>query len=212
MSTGTTIKRMTAEEFAEWVERPENDNKWFELVRGEVIELPPPQRRHGVVCMNVASFLDRYVREHGKGYLTCNDSGVILERDPDTVRGPDVAYYEDADRFEDLHPQYGEVPPRLAVEVLSPSDRADQVTRKISDYLRTGVALVWLIDAEARLVTVYRPEQGQRSLEESDELTGEDILPDFRCRIADLFRLPGERARKANAGQIKPKSTKKRRR
>src|SRR5437588_4805347 len=105
MRTATALtKRMTADEFCDWVHRPENDNKWFELVRGEVIELPPPMKRHGVVAWNVARALDAYVREQRKGYLTINDAGVILERDPDTVRGPDVAYYQDADRFEDLHP------------------------------------------------------------------------------------------------------------
>src|ERR671935_1003598 len=103
MSTaGTTTRRMTAEEFAEWAGRPENNDKWFELVRGEVIELPPPLKRHGVVAWNVARALDAYVHERGKGYLTINDAGVILERDPDTVRGPDVALYEDAQTFAEL--------------------------------------------------------------------------------------------------------------
>jgi Uma2 family endonuclease len=195
MSTATLPKPMTAEEFAEWVGRPENDNKWFELVRGEVIELPPPQKRHGVVCMNLGRILGTYIFQRGKGYLAGNDSGVILERDPDTVRGPDVAYYEDAERFADLHPKYGEVPPLLAVEVLSPNDRADRVTRTISDYLRNGVTLVWLVDPDARTVTVYRPDKPSRFLEEGDELAGEEVLPDFRCRVAHFFSLPGDQAK-----------------
>src|ERR671924_452684 len=145
---------LTAEEFCEFVHRPENANKWFELVRGEVIELPPPMKVHGVVCGNAAWLLGTYVRQRRKGYVTSNDSGVILERDPDTVRGPDVALYEDANTFAELHPKYGEVLPVLAVEVLSPNDRADRVTRKITDYLRNGVRLVWLVDPEIRTVTV----------------------------------------------------------
>jgi Uma2 family endonuclease len=87
---------MTAEEFLEWTQRPENENRWFELVRGEVIELPVPAKIHGRVCINVGFILETYVRQRGFGYITGNDSGVILERDPDTVRGPDVALYEDA--------------------------------------------------------------------------------------------------------------------
>jgi Uma2 family endonuclease len=161
MSVGTTAKkRMTAEEFFDWVHQPENENRWFELVRGEVIQLPPPQKPHGVVCCNLAYLLSAYTRARRKGYLTSNDSGVILEREPDTVRGPDVACYEDAQTWEELHPKYGEVPPRLAAEVLSPSDRANQVNRKITDYLKSGVALVWLIDPENRTVTVYRRDKG----------------------------------------------------
>jgi Uma2 family endonuclease len=194
MSTETKTKRMTAEEFYDWVHQPEQANKWFELVRGEVIELPPPRRPHGVVCVKVAAALDRYVTERGKGYVACNDSGVILERDPDTVRGPDVALYEDADAFADLHPKYGEVPPRLAVEVLSPDDRASQLMRKITEYLRGGVGMVWVIDPESRTVTVHRPDRAQVEIGEAEELTGDDVLPSFRCRAADFFRLPRDKA------------------
>jgi Uma2 family endonuclease len=193
MSTGglVTKQRMTAEEFYDWVHRPENSNKWFELVRGEVIELPPPQKRHGAVTANTTRILGNYTFQRGKGYVTGNDTGVILERDPDTVRGPDVALYEDAQKFEELHPKYGKVPPRLAVEVLSPRDRWSRIIRKITDYLRTGGELVWLIDPENRDVTVYRPNREPYVVEESQELTGDDVFSDFKCRVADFFLLPG---------------------
>src|SRR5262249_44511931 len=160
MSTATTRARMTAEEFLEFVSRPENKNQFFELVRGEEIQLPPPMKPHGRVCVNVSFLLENYVRQRSFGYVTSNDSGVILERDPDTVRGPDVALYEDAQSFEELHPKYGETPPVLAVEVLSPNDRANRVNRKITDYLKNGVALLWVVDPESRTVTVYRPDRG----------------------------------------------------
>jgi len=186
---------MTAEEFCDWVHQPEQANKWFELVRGEAIELSSPTKPHGVVCIKVGTRLMAYAEQRGCGYVTCNDSGVILERDPDTVRGPDIAFYEDANTFAELHPKYGEVPPRVAVEVLSPNDRANKVLRKINDYLRCGVGLVWVIDPEIRTVTVHRPGKAQVELEESQELTGEDVLPDFRCIVADFFTLPGDRAK-----------------
>jgi Uma2 family endonuclease len=199
MSTAATTakKRMTAEEFCDWVHQPEQANKWFELVRGEVIELPAPNKPHGFVCADMGRILGNFVYEQGKGYLTGNDSGVILERGPDTVRGPDVAYYEDAETFAELHPKYGEVPPRLAIEVLSLSDRLGKVMRKIMDYVRNGVALVWLIDPETRNVTVHRPGKEPYVVEENQELTGEDVLPGFRCQVVDFFSLPGERAKRA---------------
>src|SRR5215469_7000192 len=147
MSTTTTAKKlMTAEEFGDWVHQPEQANKWFELVRGEVIELPAPMKPHGAVCVNIIRILSSFTFEQGKGYLTSNDSGVILERDPDTVRGPDIAFYEDASTFAELHPKYGEVPPRLAVEVMSSSDRYTRITEKINDYLNNRVEMVWLIE------------------------------------------------------------------
>jgi Uma2 family endonuclease len=190
----STKQPLTAEAFGDFVHRPENANRWFELVRGEVIELPPPMKPHGVVCMNVGRILSVFTFERGWGYVTTNDSGIILERGPDTVRGPDVALYEDAETFEDLHPKYGEVPPRLAVEVLSPNDQARRVSRKVMDYLRNGVPLVWLIDPEARTVTVYRPDKGPFLVEGDQELSAEDILPGFRCRAGDFFRLPQKKA------------------
>src|SRR5947208_556846 len=94
MSAGSTAKRMTAEEFFEWLPRPENEDRFFELVRGEVIELPFTTHIQGAVCAAVSFTLSQYVRQIGKGYATCNDCPVILSRNPDTVRGPDVSYYE----------------------------------------------------------------------------------------------------------------------
>src|SRR5262249_29769272 len=154
---------------------------------GEVIELPAPKKPHGRVCMRIGFVLETYVCQRGYGYITSNDSGVLLERDPDTVRGPDVALYEDANSFEELHPKLGEVPPSLAVEVLSPSDRASKIQAKIVDYLRNGVPLVWVVDYEDRTVTVYRPDRGPVELKADQELMAEDILPGFRCKISDFF-------------------------
>jgi Uma2 family endonuclease len=188
----TKSKLMTAEEFYDWANRPKNENKWFELVRGEMIELPSPGLPHGVVAANAVRILGNYTFERRKGYVASNDCGVILERDPDTVRGPDVALYEDAHSFDELPPKYGETPPRLAVEVLSPNDRADQVMHQITDYLRNGVALVWLIDPEARTVTVCQPDKGPRVYKENEELSGEEVLPGCRCCVADFFFMPGQ--------------------
>jgi Uma2 family endonuclease len=191
MSTVTTPVKMTAEEFLDWVQRPENANHWFELVRGEVIELPAPTKIHGRICANIGYLLEGYVRQRGFGYVTSNDAGVLLERDPDTVRGPDVALYEDAQSFEELHPKYGEVPPRLAVEVMSPNDRIGRVLTKISDYLRNGVSLVWLVDFEERRVAVYWPDRPFEVLKADQELSAEDVLPGFRCRVSEFFFVPG---------------------
>ena len=199
MSTGITTKRMTAEEFGDWVQLPENANRWFELVRGEVIELPPPMRPHDAVAFNIARILAGYVYANAKGYCTSNDAGVILDRDPDTVRGPDIAYDEDADTFEDLHPKYGEVPRRLAIEILCPSDKAGQVTRKITDYLSNGVEVVWLIDPEQRNVTVYQPDKTPFILEGSQQLTCELILLGFRCGLDELFLLHPRHAKQPPA-------------
>lgn len=193
MTTPVTARKlMTADEFWEFCQRPENENRWLELIRGEVIELPRPTRRHGIVCNNIGRILGNYTFQVGRGYIATNDSGVILEEDPDTVVGPDVAYYTDAARFRDVHPKWGEEPPVLAVEVLSPNDKPSRVNAKVAGYLRNGVRVVWLIDFEDNKITVYRPDRTLSVLAESDELTGGNELPGFSCRVADFFALPGD--------------------
>jgi Uma2 family endonuclease len=188
----TKAKLMTAEEFLEFVERPENDERSFELVRGEVIELSRPKLPHGVVCNNAGRILGNYTFTRRKGYVVSNDTGVILERDPDTVRGPDLAYFEGVRTFADVPDTWAVTPPRVAVEVLSPNDRADQVNDKLTDYLANGVELVWLIDPSCRTITVYTANSGPRVFTENDTLTGGDVLPGFRCKVADFFFMPEE--------------------
>jgi Uma2 family endonuclease len=200
-ATSPATRLMTADEFLEFVGRPENDGRWFELVRGEVIELPPPTKIHGVVSINVAGHLWMYARQVKRGYITTNDAGTLLERDPDTVRGPDVAYFTDAHRFQDLHPKYGEHPPVLAVEVLSPDDRVNRVLQKVDDYINNGVQVVWLVDPDHRTVRVYRPGHPPQTLYADQEIDGGDALPGFRCPLVEFFRLPEDeaQARPANA-------------
>jgi Uma2 family endonuclease len=191
-ATSAGKELMTAEQFWDYCQLPENQNKWLELVRGEVIEVPRPTRRHGVVASNIDFVLKTYARRVRRGYVATNDSGVILEENPDTVVGPDVAYYTDARTFEELHPKWGKDPPLLAVEVLSPNDKTSRVNEKISDYLLNGVKLVWLVDYEERKITVYRPDRSLVVLKETAELTGGEELPDFNCSVAELFRLDSE--------------------
>jgi Uma2 family endonuclease len=181
---------MTVDEYWDFVNRPENENKFLELRRGEVIELPRPTRLHGITCLEIGRLLGNHVAKLGKGYLASNDAGVILEERPGTVVGPDVAYYTDAETYEDVTPKWGDVPPVLAVEVLSPNDKPTQVNEKVVDYLRSGVKLVWLVDYEERKVTVFRPGRSPEIVRATDELTGGDELPGFSCRVADFFKFP----------------------
>lgn len=189
--------RMNADDFYEFVNKPENRTRSFELVRGEVIEVSRPRRSHGFIYGNVARILGNYTFRKKKGYVTSNDSGVVLEHDPDTVRGPDVAYYEDVEAFEDLPEKWGDIAPRLAVEVLSPNDTAHLIIDKITDYLNNGVEVVWVIDPDNKRVTIYSKTAGVQMLTEKDALPGGDVLPGFRCKMADLFLLPDTTRRPA---------------
>ncbi|MGC1276184.1 MAG: Uma2 family endonuclease [Planctomycetaceae bacterium] len=204
MATITT-RPITAEEFAAFVERPENAGRYFELDEGEIIELPPPKPPHGFVSITIGALLWNYCRQRGRGYVFSNDTGVVVGRDPDTVRGPDAMLYDDEKTFTDLESEnaYLETPPVLAVEILSPSDRHGPLARKVAQYLNGGVQLIWVVDPPAREVTVDRPGAdpdivgpdivGPDIVGPDGELSGGDILAGLSIKVADLFRMPGEK-------------------
>jgi Uma2 family endonuclease len=187
----TSRQKMTASEFYDWVHRAENRNRFFELDCGEVVEMPPPGKYHGFVCGNVAGILRNFAIQRRKGYVCTNDAGVLVEHDPDTVRGPDVTFYEDAQNAADMDRQYAERPPLLAIDVLSPNDRINKTNRRITQMLRGGVAVVWLIDPDSRDVSIYRLGQDPILLVETQELTGDPVLADFRCKVSEFFAMPG---------------------
>lgn len=183
---------MTADEFWDFVHLPENEDRDFELIRGKVVEMSRPTLPHGRVCTNVGFELETWARRLGRGYVVSNDAGVSLEENPDSVLGPDVAYFSNGESFDELSPKWAESAPVLAVEVLSPNDRPGKINQKIAAYLRGGTKLVWLVDYEERTVTVYHPDRNFEIYKAGDELTCSEDLPGFTCRVADLFRLPGQ--------------------
>lgn len=174
---------ITAEEFAAMPQPADGTRQ--ELVRGKVIQMPPVQGRHGFVASKIDRKVGNFVDDRKLGWVVV-ESGVILRRDPDTVRGPDVSFYS-IDRHPEPPDRYFEIPPDLAVEVLSPDDRRSKVREKIREYISQGVKLVWLVDPEAKTVTVYRGSLRGSEFDESEILDGGDILPGFTCPIADFF-------------------------
>ena len=191
-------KLMTADEFLQWVHKPENADRYFELERGKVIEMPPPIPWHGFLTAQITHILRLHANTSGTGFVLSNDAGVVVEQNPDTVRGPDVSYYaesfSDPAEFENLLRKYLTIPPVIAVEVLSPSDRVNRVAAKVDEYLAFGVKQVWVVDPETKDVAVHRPSKPMLLLDGEAELLGGDDLPGFSCRVSDFFRLPGQKA------------------
>jgi Uma2 family endonuclease len=180
-----------AEAFLDYAHRPENQGKHLELVRGQVVEMSRPGERHCLVCGNVVWVLNNYIRLRRRGRVLSNDPGILVERDPDTVRGPDVALFDDVKPYDQLNPKFAEGMPTLVVEVLSPNDRVGKVTRRIGEYLRAGVRLVWVIDPEERDVAVHRPGQPSEVFDGDQVLVGYDVLPELACALSDLFFVAG---------------------
>jgi Uma2 family endonuclease len=185
MATEIKTKLLTAEEFMD----ADFGEGTFELVRGEVVQMPPSMPEHGVVCNNVAAILWHYGRQSGHGYSLSNDSAVVTERGPDTVRGADVCFYSHAHwPRSQVGTKLPPVPPDLVVEVYSPSNRPGETLDKVGEYLGAGVLLVWVVYPKSRSVAVYRSlDEPPQVLEEGAVIENVPELPGFRCPVADFF-------------------------
>ena len=185
MATDINTKLITADEFMAM----DLGEGRHELVRGEVVEVPPAMPEHGRICINVGFALELYARRTRVGYAIGNDSVVVTERDPDTVRGADVCFYRE-DRWPraEVGTSPPPVAPDLVVEVVSPSNRPGDVSEKTREYLAAGTPLVWLVYPSKKTVVVHRSgSMDPVELGESDTLEGFAELPGFRCPVADFF-------------------------
>ncbi len=180
----TTSALLTAEAY---LRMPDNGQP-TELVRGEVITMPPPTPRHGEICSQAGYVLQRYLDDHPLGRIVSNNAAVITERDPDTVRGPDVAYYSYARVLKGPLPLgYLHVPPELVFEVRSPSDRWRDILRKVAEYFEAGIAVVCVLDEENLSANVFSAELNPRVVGPDQELNLPEVLADFRVLARRFF-------------------------
>jgi Uma2 family endonuclease len=143
MATIVPEHLLTAEAYAHLPDR----GKPTELIRGRVVEMNVPAPRHGEICVNVIALLHPHIRANKLGRLVSNDSGVLTERGPDTVRGADLAFYSYSRVPPGPLPRgYLGVVPELVFEVRSPTDRWGKMYAKVSEYLAAGVSVVCVLD------------------------------------------------------------------
>jgi Uma2 family endonuclease len=186
MATVSTAERLlTIEEYAQLPD----PGFPTELVRGKVVSMNVPYPYHGFVCSKVDRLVGGFIEAHDLGYPTCNDSGVVTERDPDTLRGADFAFWSYARIAKGAFPKkgYPEVAPDLAMEVKSADDRWKKILTKVAEYLNAGVSAVCVLDPERRTITVYRPDQPEQTLTAEETLTLPDILPGFSVDVRRFF-------------------------
>lgn len=172
---------MTVEEF----ENLDDDDRYrHELIKGELLTMPSPKPLHGRIVANLTFLLLQHTRADRLGDVHA-ESGYHLERNPDTVLGPDVSFVsrERVNRTDDT---YYKGPPDLAIEVLSPGDRKSYVERKLAIWLETGTRSVWLVNPRRRTVEVISSLDDRRMLHEDDELV-DDTLPGFRVKVSEIF-------------------------
>jgi Uma2 family endonuclease len=183
--TALTEKLLTAEEFSRLPDPPDGSHQ--ELVRGVVVTMSRPRGPHGYCCAAITGAIWAYLKEHRIGSVFSNDTGIVTESAPDTVRGPDVFYFS-LERLPTVpETEYMRIGPDLAVEVLSPSNRRAGILEKIREYLVVGTRIVWVLSPEDRSVTIHRVAEEGKVLYSGATLTGEDVLPGFSVPVAELF-------------------------
>lgn len=174
---------MTAEEYSRLPEGEGLD----ELIAGFVVSEPQPLPRHGRIQTELASRLHRHVRSRKLG-VVLTESGFLLATDPDTVRGPDIAFVR-GDRYDPREEATGffRGAPDLAVEIRSPSNRPGEIHAKVADLLAAGSKLVWVVDPDRRLATVYRTLLAPTLVAADGILDGEDVVPGFQVTLSELL-------------------------
>lgn len=186
MATATETKLMTVEEFA----RRTDPGYPEELIRGRVEAITLPKPYHGYMCQQLSRLLGNLAEAGDLGYVLTNDSGVITQRGPDTVRGADVCYYSYAKVPKGSLPRdrYLDVPSDLVAEVLSPDDRWAKVLEKVAEYLNAGVGVVLVVDPEQRAVQAYEAERAVRIVGAGETLALPGVFGEaFAMEVGRLF-------------------------
>ncbi|MBI5757949.1 MAG: Uma2 family endonuclease [Planctomycetales bacterium] len=187
MSTVGTPPKVTPEEL---LTMPDGVN--YELVNGELVE-----RNMGFQCSRIGTTITRlvgnYVEAHHLGWVLGADASYqCFPDDIDKVRKSNVSFVS----FDCLAPAdepvgHCLVAPKLVVEVAAPTDTVFELSKNVDDFLEAGTEVVWLVNPCKQTVDVLRPDGSLRRLRADDEISGDDVLPGFRCLVRDFFATQG---------------------
>jgi len=175
--------------------QPENENNHYDLIDGELFEMPASGGVHGRLASKISRYLGIYADEHDLGEVTV-ETGYHPPDNRNTLLSPDVAFLSKAKVPDPFPDKYIPVMPDLAVEIVSPSDALKQVRRKATTYLQNGTQLVWIVIPSEKGIDVCRTVTGARLdiefVGQDGVLSGEDVLPDFELTVGVLFPIEND--------------------
>ena len=158
-----------------------------ELVRGELVSMSPTGYDHGWISSKIDRALGNFVESRKLGRVLASEAGFLISRDPDTVLAPDVAFVRAERDPPGGQKQFFPGAPDLAVEVLSPNDRASDVNAKVQTWLDAGAVVVLVVDPQTQTVAVHRQPREVQILGRDDFLTIADLLPEFSLPVKEIF-------------------------
>lgn len=177
-----TMQRYTVEEFEAFVDLLENEDKLFEFIGGEIIEVPSNPYSSFIGSIILTALMN-FVMKFKLGFVTGEAAGYKVGSER---YAPDVAFISNIKQQKLARSGYNSNPPDLAVEVVSPTDRTAKLTIKISNYLAAGT-VVWVVYPDTKEVQVHAPSQSVQVLTLGDKLTGGKVLPNFEMAVDDIF-------------------------
>ena len=165
--------------------RQPDDGRKYELVNGEVHEVPATVRHDEIGAIVIYRLMPFVI---GRGILCSAQAGFRMQGG--NLRSPDVSFVR-ANRLPDgkAPDSFGDGAPDLCVEILSPSEEAGDIDRKLREYFASGARLVWHLFPETQRILAFTSPTIRTIYEPDDELDAGDVLPGFRCRVEDLFRI-----------------------
>ncbi|MFO0899005.1 MAG: Uma2 family endonuclease [Pirellulales bacterium] len=181
--SATAPPLVTAEEL--WL-RPD-DGLRHELVRGELRTMTPAGSQHGLTIGYLHTLLGPHIKQRQLGHLFGAETGFVIFRGPDTVRAPDLAFICRDRAINAVPAGYFPGAPDLAIEVLSPNDRARDVDEKVQDWLRAGCREVWVVSPRLKTVAIHRSNADVRVLSLEETLESPELLPGFTCQVSEVF-------------------------
>jgi Uma2 family endonuclease len=164
-----------------------SDDVDYELDHGRIIVMPPPGHLHSAAQAQAVTelVLQGQRKGHGRAFTKV---GVLLSRSPDTVLVPDVAFVGKSKLPVRESPEgYLETIPDLVIEIRSKNDSRAELDRKSADYFAAGVRVVWIIDPEAKTISVRHAGAKARVYRDSETLEVDDPIPGFKMQVADVF-------------------------
>ena len=180
-----TTQKLTLQEF---LELPEHDHN-YELIEGQAIPKMSPKRFHSRLTGAIYLLLTQWVQDRGE--IGIEWAIILKRRGQDWVPIPDLLYISfdrlPLDTFED---EACPVAPELAIEIISPSQSFGDLSEKATDYLQAGVSRVWLIDAQAKSITIFYPDAAPQTKRGEDSLEDE-LLPDLKLTVTQVFQQAG---------------------